>query len=405
MKITVFPTVLNGITNAPASKSITHRALICASFCRDKSIIKNPLIANDTLETIEALKNLGARILLTKNTIEVEGIQTDPHLFLSFKESASSLRMILPYVLFKRGKTTIGLNDVLLRRLTPQELLLFDEAIIDNTGMSLTCSFNFDKKVYNIIGNATSQWASGFLLLLPILDNKKVFLDDKLLNNPYLILTKEVMSQFGVTLIQEDSYFSSSSSYQSTNTTIEGDWSNAALWLLLNFLGSNIEIMNLNENSLQGDREITNIINKLKQSDDITIDLSNNLDLALVVAAASALRVGVTTLTGLKRLTHKESNRFQVILDLMEAFDIKTIHTDNQITIYGCQTLKGGLTIDSYNDHRVIMALLILASKCEKPITILNAEAINKSYPTLYDDYIKVGGLLKKEITIDKSSK
>ena len=143
--------------------------------------------------------------------------------------------------------------------------------------MSLTCSFNFDKKVYNIIGNATSQWASGFLLLLPILDNKKVFLDDKLLNNPYLILTKEVMSQFGVTLIQEDSYFSSSSSYQSTNTTIEGDWSNAALWLLLNFLVSKIEIMNLNENSLQGDREITNIINKLNNLM-ILQSIVNNLD-------------------------------------------------------------------------------------------------------------------------------
>lgn len=401
MNITVIPRPLKGTINAPSSKSITHRAIICASVSKGNSIIVDPLLANDTMETIDALKNLGAQIYQDQNKLLVSGISNDLFLPISFKESASSLRMVLPFVLFKRGKSILSLDETLMNRITKEELILFDEAILDYENKTLMSAFNFDKKVYNIRGNATSQWASGFLLLLPLLENKKILLDQGLQNNSYLSLTKEVMSHFNIKLLQEDSMISTTSRYQNTTFTVEGDWSNGALWLVLKDLGESIEVTNLSHNSIQGDKEIINILKKMKTES--TIDLSNNLDLALLVASRAALAPQkITTLTGLKRLIHKESNRYQAIIEILNAFNIKYTTLDDEITIWGKEILLGDITkrnftFDSKNDHRVIMALLVLSSKCEMPITILNAEAIKKSYPTLYDDYQKLGGLLIKE--------
>lgn len=395
MKVKIYPHPLSGTITAPSSKSLTHRALICAAFSEGISTIIDPLIANDTMETIESLKNLGAKIDQENNTLTVTGIKKDPKVNLTFKESASSLRMILPYVLYKRGRSTVHLNDALLNRLTEEELFIFDESLIDYNQKTLTCSFNFEKSIYKITSSATSQWASGFLLLLPFLKKKQLLLDYALVNNSYINLTKEVMRHFRVKVDQSYLSLTTSSFYQSSTIAIEGDWSNGAIWMALKYLGEDVNVDNLSPYSNQGDRKIINILKQL--TTEATIDLSNNLDLALVLAATAALTPKVTTFTGLKHLTHKESNRYQAIINILKTFEINYSAHGDEITILGKEKLKGDVTIDSENDHRVIMALLVMASRCEKPITILQAEAINKSYPNLYDDYQKLGGLLTKE--------
>jgi 3-phosphoshikimate 1-carboxyvinyltransferase len=179
--------------------------------------------------------------------------------------------------------------------------------------------------------------------------------------------------------------------------TIEGDWTNAAVWHVANYLGNKIEVTNLCKFTHQGDIKILDFLKQLKNEENVTFDMSNYIDLCPVLIAASSIHHGKAIFTGIEKLKNKESDRHQAIVNLLLAMGANVVDSEKAITVIGKDQLAGGVTVDSFNDHRMIMALLAISSKCQYPFTITNAEAINKSYPNLFEDFSSLGGLLIKE--------
>jgi 3-phosphoshikimate 1-carboxyvinyltransferase len=399
VNVKVIPHSLKGTITAPSSKSLTHRALMAAAFSLGVSVINDPLFSDDTEETVDALIRLGAKITKKNDSLIVEGITEDTMLPISFSESASTLRMLLPYILYKRGQTTVKLSKDLIRRLTKEEMLLFENVAINHYANTLTCSFNFDKNVYNIRGKETSQWASGFLLLLPFLNHKILKLEDKLLENPYITLTTDIASRFNINyaIDAKNETVTCENAYESHSMTIEGDWTNAAVWHASNYLGNKIEVTNLCKYTHQGDIKILDFLKQLKNEENVTFDMSNYIDLCPVLIATSAIHHGKAIFTGIDKLKNKESDRHKAIVGFLSAMGANVIDSEKAIVVIGKDQLPGGVTVDSCNDHRMVMAALAISSKCQNPFTIMNAETINKSYPNLFDDFASLGGQLVKE--------
>ena len=176
--------------------------------------------------------------------------------------------------------------------------------------------------------------------------------------------------------------------YHSPGTvTVEGDWSNGAFWVAARMLGNDLSVHGLNPESIQGDRAAKNLIPALK--DNIVIDARNIPDLVPILAVVAAANRGAV-FTNIQRLRIKESDRVASTIAMIESLGGKVSAAEDTLVV--CGTGYRGGTVDSYNDHRIAMAAAIAATVCTEPVTILGAEAVNKSYPKFWDEYHRLGG-------------
>ncbi len=423
MTVQILPSILKGSVTAIPSKSELHRALICASFCDKPTDIIVPgsayseaeNIPDDIRATVSCLKELGADIVFTSNLFHVIPVSsTADYPILNCQESGSTLRFLLP-VAAACSRNAHFTGSGRLPERPVQELLsvLVSHGIsISSQTLPLFLSGSLTGGSFTVPGNISSQYLTGMLLTLPLLPSgSDILLSTELRSKAYIDITIEVMSKFGINIICKDNryYVSGSSSYKSPGTvTIGGDWSNAAAFLIAGSINKKnaVIVSNLNCGSSQGDKSVINILHSFGASCEnndwglscsadnlsgIELDIDSTPDLMPVLAVAAMAASGKTVFINAARLRAKESDRISSVEKMAKALSVEAESFSDSLIIYGSSSVKGGI-VDSCNDHRIVMAAAIASCITNNPVTITNAEAINKSYPTFFEDFRSLGG-------------
>lgn len=401
--IKIKPSLLRGKVKIPPSKSLSHRAVICASLCGEgQSIVNNIVLSEDIKATVEGMKKLGAEINVLKNNAYIKrGGEIEPDPAIDCGESGSTLRFLIPLSLVLANSCNFfGSKKLFERPLDVYYEIFKKQHIYYKTGGScpLAVRGRLLPGAYEVPGNTSSQFISGLLLSLPLLDgDSKITVTGGFESKAYVDLTVDVMEKFGVYTERADEktfLIKGGQEYKSTVYTVESDYSQAAFFLAANELGNEVECLGLNSASLQGDREIINIIKGYGHGkDEVTIDGSQIPDLIPIIAVLAALKENRTTVIGnAGRLRLKESDRLKAVSTELGKLGASVRETEDGLVINGLKTLKGNVKVSSWNDHRIAMSLAVAATRCENGIILENYSAVNKSYPNFWEDYKALGG-------------
>lgn len=405
MNVTVYPYPVGGRVSVPPSKSHVHRLLIAAALCGENQETGIHCIGEnaDIAATVRCLSALWTDILREGDWFRV-GRDFPLHFFqprspLDCGESGSTLRFLLPLCAVKRREhpghyaiTLTGTGRLPSRPNGPLlEALRSHGAQIHGDFLPLTVDGGLRAGDYALPGNVSSQYFSGLLFALPLLSGDSTLAYTSPLESmPYVDLTLSVLRQFGIQIedIENGWRIPGNQQYVSPGTVeAEGDWSAAAFWLGANRLGNAVTVAGLNRSSCQGDKAIEKLLPHIGGE----IDVTDTPDLMPILSAVAAALPGKTTrITGAARLRLKESDRIAAMAQTIQAIGGKTEELPDGLVIHGAK-LKGG-TVDGMNDHRVVMSAAIAATACAGPVTILGAEAVNKSYPHFWRDFEALGG-------------
>ncbi len=244
---------------------------------------------------------------------------------------------------------------------------------------------------YSLPGNISSQFITGLLFALPLLDSDSILeLTTKVESVGYIQMTLDILRSFGIAITHENYqkyYIPGKQSYVAKDITVEGDYSQAAFYLCANAMGSQVDVCGLNPESSQGDREIVSIIERFGQSlSGITIDVSQIPDLVPILAVLATQAEGITTITNAARLRIKESDRLKTTTDMLRRLGADITEGEDELIIRGKTPLTGG-TIDACNDHRIAMAAAIAATVASGKVMVLGSECVAKSYANFWQDY------------------
>ena len=414
---------LSGKVEAPPSKALTHRAVIAASLSEGRSAIDNPLICEDTEATLRACEMLGAHIEKTGARLLLEGFsrpRTPPDV-IDCRDSGSTIRFLAPLCALVRGISVLTGGESLRNR--PMGPLL--EAL-QQLGVKCGSTRGDDKPPILIFGSGlkggkatirgdvSSQFISGLLFATPKAESTtEIQLTTALESKPYVDLTVNTLKKHGIKVFYEDDwrFFSipGAQEYKPFNHRIEGDYSSAAfLMAAAAITDSTVEITGLNSGSLQGDREIVEVLRrmgvKIEVKGDsvfvegekgnlkgVSVDVRNTPDLAPVYMVLGCLAEGRTVLQGVKRLRWKESDRVSAMVTELKKMGGQIEEGDNRLVIKGASKLKGAV-LSSHGDHRVAMACTVAALSAEGRSVVKGIECISKSYPNFIRDLGMIGG-------------
>ena len=392
MDITVIPGRLQGELQAIPSKSQAHRVLICAAFSDKATNIYCAQTNEDIEASADCLQALGAHITRTEDGYFVEPAQCVPaKAVLNCRESGSTLRFMLPVA----GALGVDATFLLAGRLPQRPLSpLWEE--MERMGCTLTkpssdtirCQGKLRSGKYRIDGGISSQFITGLLLAAALIPGQtQIEITGTLESKPYVQLTQQVLRQFGV---QSDHYivtgsvcFSSPGCYY-----VEGDWSNGAFFLAAQKMGNDLQITGLLPDSTQGDKACASILEALCQGN-TTADCKDIPDLVPILAIAAASMHGAS-FENIARLRLKESDRVESVLHMLRALGAEC-YADTH-TMYVSPAKFQSCTIDSANDHRIAMAAAIASTCTSGPVTILGADCVKKSYPSFWDEFLRLGG-------------
>lgn len=408
------PFVPNGTVNVPPSKSDVHRAIICAAMARGISKISPVALSNDIKATIGCIKALGADAVLEKGVLTVDGTNMfkNKTALLDCGESGSTLRFFIPIAAVGNiNATFVGKG-----KLPQRPIGIFTEALpkagtVCKTegGLPLEISGQLKSGIFEIPGNVSSQFITGLLLALPILEgDSEIVLTSPLESVGYIAMTIRTMKQFGVNIqtTEKGWHIKGGQSYKPCDYTTDGDWSQAAFFMVLGAVGGKVTVKGVAKDSTQGDRKCAEILAKfgakVTQLDNevtveknelkaITIDASQIPDLVPVLSVCAAFAEGTTKIINAERLRIKECDRLKATAELLNNLGGKVKELSDGLEITGVSSLKGG-NVNGYNDHRIVMSAAVCAARCKSDITATFAMSINKSYPDFYIDYNSIGG-------------
>ena len=406
MNITIDPTRLSGTITPPPSKSQAHRVLIAAALSGGISTLSNLKPSQDISATLACLQALGTGVEhLAEDTIKLHGLghsipQAGPLPHLDCGESGSTLRFLIPVALAVIGGGVFTGHGRLMER--PQEpyFRLFEEKGIfyEQKDHALTVKGQLTSGTYALPGNVSSQFFTGLLFVLPLLEgDSELQFTTPLESRDYVEMTLQVLRTFGIEIeTRPDGSFHipGGQHYQSQTFTVEGDWSQGAFWYAANFLDNQVVIQGLSSESIQGDRQVAALYWTLARPGDVDLDVSQYPDLVPPLAVMAAVRSGTTRLMNAARLRIKESDRLSSVASTLNALGAQVEEYPDHLVIHGVTALTGGVTVDSWNDHRIAMMTAMAATKCTAPVTITGAECVKKSYPTFWEEYEKMGGNL-----------
>jgi len=391
LDIKITPSKLNGRITAIPSKSYAHRALICAALSDAPTSLNITPFSEDVKATLRCIEELGAVITYADSSLTVTPGKKDIRkAFLDCGESGTTARMILPAALTLCPEITLSGAGRLPERPMSELVRELRKKGTDISGdfIPLTAKGKLSAGLYEIEGNITSQYISGLLTALSAINEKsEIRLLSPAVSMGYIDMTLEVLKKFGArTEKKENGFIINPSLLKSPGSfTVEGDWSNAAFFVAANSMGNEIEINNLNPESLQKDSRILHL------TDCDLIDGEDIPDIVPILSVAAAAKKGETKIINVSRLKLKESDRLCGTKKMLEDLGGKVEITDDTITVFGKGYLDGG-TSDSINDHRIAMCLAIASTICRKEVIITNAQAVNKSYPGFFEDFNRLGG-------------
>ena len=381
MDITLRPGALRGQITVIPSKSQAHRLLICAAFADAPTQLICPDTNADMDATADCLRALGIEILKSASGYTVYPNKNYPQAaLLPCRESGSTLRFLLPVVGALGIDATFQMEGRLPQRpLSPlwEEMERMGCSLSRPTENTLRCSGKLRSGAYTIDGSISSQFITGLLFAHALLGSCTLTVTGRLESKPYVDMTREALHAFDAPRFHSPGQL-----------TVEGDWSNGAFWLAANALGSQLDVLGLNTASTQGDRAVAQILQQLETGSPM-ISAADIPDLVPILAVCAAAKKGCT-FTDVRRLRLKESDRVASVMAMIENLGGKAEADEHTLTVSGTG-LKGG-TVDSANDHRIAMATAIAATICQEPVTLLGAEAVNKSYPHFWEEYIRLGG-------------
>lgn len=380
----------NGKVCAPPSKSYAHRILISAALSNSDCVVENIDLSNDITATLNCLETLGISYQYDEIKRSIRVFKTIDKLNeFNCLESGSTLRFMIPIVLVKEGKALFtGTKRLMERGLGIYETIFNEQGIKyvkDETSISIKGKLK--PGTYKVLGNVSSQFISGLLFALPLLDEDSIIeIIPPIESIDYILITIDVLQKYGIEIINDLEHnkliVKGNQKYLSLNSSVEGDYSNAAFLDAFNYLGGKVLIDGLNEESLQGDKAYKKYFDMLFKQELPTIDISNTIDLGPILFVMASLLNGAKFI-GTRRLQIKESDRVKCVCDELLKFGVNYEIGDNYCVIYKSELHKPFDAISSHNDHRLVMAFTVMLSKFGGIIE--NTEAVNKSFPTFFD--------------------
>lgn len=401
MNIQITPRPLSGQIKIPPSKSISHRALICAALSKGETEITDLLGCEDIDATCDALSALGAEFRTENGLTFVKGIENPPaKAEINCRESGSTLRFLIPVAAALGVEATFtGYGKLPTRPITPyiNEFKKHGVEFISDT-MPYHIKGKLTAGAFSVPGDISSQFITGLLFALPLIEgNSTIILTSPLQSKPYADITVQCMKSFGIETLEFNGNYSVKGvqKYRPCKYSVEGDCSQAAFFAVANQIGSSIDLQGINRNSVQGDRAVFDIIdNMIKIGENYSgfdIDATDIPDLVPILTVLAAFADGTSNIRGCKRLRIKESDRLESISTVLNSLGANVTIVNDELEIIGVKTLTGG-TCSSFNDHRIAMSLAIASQRCTNTLTIQDAECVAKSYPTFFEDFRSLGG-------------
>lgn len=414
-KVIYSPFVPDGSVNIPPSKSDVHRAIICAALAKGVSKISPVALSNDIKATIECIKALGARAEIDGDVLTVDS--TDmfncSDVTLDCGESGSTLRFFIPVA------ACGGVNAKFIGhgQLPNRPIGIFTKSLPEKGvecktegGLPLQISGTLQSGVFEIPGNVSSQFITGLLFVLPLLDgDSKIVLTSPIESVGYINMTIYTMSKFGVSVKPTDYgwYIKGNQSYTPCSYTTDGDWSQAAFFMVAGAINGSATVNGVFPNSNQGDKKIADILKQfgavVEQQESsvtvksapmkaITIDASQIPDIVPILSVCACFAQGTTRIINAGRLRIKECDRLKASANLINNLGGNAKELEDGLEITGVGQLRGG-SVDGCNDHRMVMSAAVCAAGLEGKIECSDAFSINKSYPDFFEDYKKIGGM------------
>lgn len=420
-------------TEAISSKSYVHRLLIAAALSKREGVeVKTNIVSKDMEATVECLNALGASIKIKENAFLVEkGISFVDKAVLDCKESGSTARFLLPLATFLCKEVTLtGEGKLPQRPFEPLNNTLREKGInISSDYLPLKACGDLKSGVYSIPGDVSSQFISGLLFVLPLLEgDSRIELTTALESKGYVDMTMDVLSGFGINIIPSEFGYTIPGGqvyHCPERIEAEGDWSNSGYLLCMCALGRGVTLTGLRADSMQQDKEVIKILQSfgaevIVNEDEVTlkaskykgidVDATNIPDLIPALCVVAAYADGVSTFHNVGRLRIKESDRIKAIEHIMEQIGVKTKVSENgevtDLLIFG----KGGgqmrgefftsadeICFDGFGDHRIVMAEAATVLREKSLIRIKGAEAVNKSFPGFFEVISKMGICVTEE--------
>ena len=415
MAVSCSPSVLGGKIKAISSKSDAHRILICASLSQKPTKIKCNVMSKDIASTIACLKSMGTDILVNEDIITVIPKPFNKKAELDCGESGSTLRFLMPLVSALGMDATISGHGRLPKRpISPLKEEMEKKGVTfhtDNT-FPLHLTGNLQSGEYEIEGNISSQFITGLLMALPILNgDSRIKIIPPFESKSYVDITISVLEKFGIEILEKENIYiirGNQEFISPEEITVQGDWSNAAFFLCAGALSEKgITVTDLDINSPQGDKKILDVLKsmgadvvingneitvKKNKLNAITVDASDIPDLVPIISVVATACNGETRIINAERLRIKESDRIKSVVDMLLSVLADAEEFADGIIIRGGNTLAGGM-VNGYNDHRIVMSASVLSSLCEEEIVITDSNAVEKSYPDFFTDLGKIGGV------------
>jgi 3-phosphoshikimate 1-carboxyvinyltransferase len=415
MNVLITPGKLSGTVLIPPSKSESHRAIIAASLAKGKSVISNVSYSDDILATIGAMEKIGVKFIKNAQQLIVNGVGrvffSDDN-FIDCNESASTLRFALPLFSLSKQKVVFTGQPSLFRRPMAVYETMFKQMNLSfvQTDKNIIMSGSLAPGYYELPGNISSQFISGLLFALPLLKGDSVVKVTTVFESEeYVTMTVSMLKRFGINIIVEEGNIfriKGNQVYTPANFTVEGDFTQLAVFAVAGFLSGDITVKNIKFDVTQADRRILEIGEKMggiietvdngyifrkSAMKGMTIDIGQCPDIGPILALLGSLSEGTTIIDNAARLKFKESNRLQSTYETLKTLGADIELTDSSLIIRGKPNLIGG-TLESFSDHRIVMLGAIASSQCQKPVLLKNTESVNKSYPEFFLDFARVGG-------------
>lgn len=396
MKVKILPSKTSGEVSAPPSKSFAHRYLIGSVLSRGKCVIKKIADSDDISATLSCIEQLGGSVTKDGNIVTViptNEKQIENAVF-DCKESGSTLRFFIPVVLATGAKncTFSGSERLLARGIKEYEKLFENSDVtIKSDEKAIEVNGKLTSGNYEISGEVSSQYTTGMLFALSVLDGKSTLkITGNAESRAYVDMTIKVLKDFGADITETEKNFfeiNGKGRLSPGEFTVEGDWSNAAFLIALSRLLGTISVSGLNENSVQGDR-FSSVAFDALDGENAEIDLKDCPDLAPILFAYAAYKNG-GKFTNTRRLRVKESDRANVMAEELKKFGANVKVYENSVEIEKTQLKPPIVPLCGHNDHRIVMALSVLAAVFGAEID--GAEAVNKSYPDFFRVIKKAG--------------
>ena len=429
MKIKIRPGKLNGTIEIPPSKSYSHRAVIAAALAENekKSKIDNLKFSVDITTTTDIMENWGAEIEHFESALDIagnDGKVAPKDKYVQCNESGSTIRFLIPIGITRENELIFDGKGKLVDRPLDSYYKIFEEQGLNykttDGKLPLTVNGKLKPGNYEIDGNISSQFITGLLYALPLLEgDSKLIINKNLESKGYVDLTLEILQLAGIEIKNND-YKSfeikGNQSYKPFDYTVEGDYSQVAFWIVAGIISANrdneVKCLHVNKNSLQGDREIIEIVTRMGANLEIfddyvivkpsktkgtVIDISQCPDIGPILTVLAALSEGETRIINGERLRIKESDRITSIKTELNKLGGNVTEEGGSLIIQGVDGFTGGVTVSAWNDHRIAMSLAVASTRCEKEIILEEAESVRKSYPHFWDDFVKMGGEIEKD--------